>query len=263
MKRLLLLICCCFLGGTAFSQGIVRGKITDETGQTVIGATIVLKSNPGIGAVTDFDGNYSLKITESVPQVLVVSFIGYQKIEESVNPLANAVVIRNFSLIPQSQEIIGVEITAKASREKDTYMEKMKINSATTIDYISSETIRKTGDSQVSSAVARVPGVSSTSNGFITVRGIGDRYIKTTLNGSVIPTLDPFTNNIKLDLFPTSLVDNVTLSKTMENHEGRLARRLGWSLFVGIDKGLSRSAHSWLGDYGWIQQPKHVQKHFK
>ena len=217
MKRLLLLICFCFIGGIALSQGIVRGKITDETGQTVIGATVVLKSNPGVGTVTDFDGNYNLKITDPSPQVLVVSFIGYQKIEESVNPLGNAIVIRNFSLIPQSQEIIGVEITAKASREKDSYMEKMKINSATTIDYISSETIKKTGDSQVSSAVARVPGVSSSSNGIITVRGIGDRYIKTTLNGSVIPTLDPFTNNIRLDLFPTSLVDNVTLAKTLKS----------------------------------------------
>ena len=124
MKRLLLLICCCFIGGIAFSQGIVRGKITDETGQTVIGATIVLKSNPGIGAVTDFDGNYSLKITESAAQVLVVSFIGYQKIEESVNPLANAVVIRNFSLVPQSQEIIGVEIEENIDEAKKLLIDK-------------------------------------------------------------------------------------------------------------------------------------------
>src|SRR4030095_3337513 len=49
---------------------------------------------------------------------------------------------------------------------------------------------------------------------FITVRGIGDRYVKTTVNGSRIPTLDPFTNNIKLDLFPASLVDNVLITKT-------------------------------------------------
>ncbi|MFZ9942528.1 MAG: TonB-dependent receptor domain-containing protein [Bacteroidia bacterium] len=216
MLRFIFCISFLFFWGTAYGQGIVRGKITDETGQTVIGATVVLKSNPGVGAVSDFDGNYSLKITDAGPQVIVVSFVSYNKIEATVNPTNNAVEIRNFTLVPQSQEIAGVEITAKASREKDTYMEKMKMNSATTIDYISSETIRKTGDSQVSSAVARVPGVSSTSNGFITVRGIGDRYIKTTLNGSVIPTLDPFTNNIRLDLFPTSLVDNVTLSKTLK-----------------------------------------------
>lgn len=38
--------------------------------------------------------------------------------------------------------------------------------------------------------------------------------MKTTLNGSRIPTLDPLTNNIKLDIFPTSLIDNVIITKT-------------------------------------------------
>lgn len=214
MKNLLFFILSLTLPQLVFSQGVVRGKIIDETGQTVIGATIVLKSNTGYGTVTDFDGNYSLKISESTPQTIVISFVGYVKIEEVVNPQNNEVLIRNFTLAPLSQEIVGVEITAKASREKDNYIEVIKKNSSATIDYISSETIKKTGDSQVSNAVARVPGVSATSNGLITVRGIGDRYIKTSLNGLVIPTLDPFTNNIRLDLFPTSLVDNVTLLKS-------------------------------------------------
>ena len=100
-----------------FGQGTVRGKITDDTGQSVIGATIVLKSNPGYGTVTDFDGNYSLKITESTPQVLVVSFVGFNKIEETVNPTNNAIIVKNFNLVPFSQEIIGVEITGKAVRK--------------------------------------------------------------------------------------------------------------------------------------------------
>ena len=92
-------------------------------------------------------------------------------------------------------------------------MENVKINSATTIDYVSSETMKKTGDANVTAAVARVSGVS-TNGGMITVRGIGDRYVKTTLNGSRIPTLDPLTNNIKLDIFPSSLVDNIIITKT-------------------------------------------------
>jgi len=198
----------------AFGQGTVRGKITDENGETVIGATIVLKSNPTFGTITDFDGNYSLKITESTPQTLVISYISYKTQEFEVNPIGGQVIVKNLSLLSSSQEIGEVEIVAKMSREKDAYMEKMKMNSATTIDYISTETIKKTGDSYVVAAVARVSGVSTTSSGFITVRGIGDRYVKTTLNGSMIPTLDPFTNNLKLDIFPTSLIDNVSLSKT-------------------------------------------------
>ncbi|HOO09492.1 MAG TPA: TonB-dependent receptor plug domain-containing protein, partial [Cyclobacteriaceae bacterium] len=76
-----------------------------------------------------------------------------------------------------------------------------------------SELIKKTGDANVTAAIARVSGVS-TNGSFITVRGIGDRYIKTMINGMRIPTLDPFTNNIKLDIFPSSLVDNIIITKT-------------------------------------------------
>ncbi|MBL0103760.1 MAG: TonB-dependent receptor [Bacteroidetes bacterium] len=89
----------------------------------------------------------------------------------------------------------------------------MKRNAVTSIDYVSSETLKRTGDVNVTAAISRITGVS-TNGGFITVRGIGDRYVKTAINGSRIPTLDPFTNNIKLDLFPASLVDNITITKT-------------------------------------------------
>ncbi|MBK8587125.1 MAG: carboxypeptidase-like regulatory domain-containing protein [Bacteroidetes bacterium] len=50
---------------SALGQGTVRGKITDENGESIIGAAIVLKSKPTVGIVTDLDGNYSLKITDS------------------------------------------------------------------------------------------------------------------------------------------------------------------------------------------------------
>lgn len=198
----------------AFAQGTVRGKISDANGETLIGVAVVLKENRSVGTVTDFDGNYSLKISDSTAQVILITYVGYQQIEETVHPKNGEVVVKNFVMKSSAQEMKEVQVTAKAVKSKEYFIENVKKKSATTIDYISSETIRKTGDVNVTSAVARVTGVSTTEKGFITVRGIGDRYVKTSLNGSRIPTLDPFTNNIKLDLFPASLVDNVIITKT-------------------------------------------------
>ena len=59
----------------------------------------------------------------------------------------------------------------------------------------------------------RVTGVS-TVGAFVTVRGLADRYIVTTINGSRIPTMDPFTNYLRLDLFPSGLLDAIVISKT-------------------------------------------------
>src|SRR6185436_1338599 len=70
----------------SFSQGIVRGKITDSNGESLIGVNIYLKANRSIGTTTDLDGNYSLKIADSNANVLVISYISFQTIEEAVHP---------------------------------------------------------------------------------------------------------------------------------------------------------------------------------
>jgi len=197
-----------------YAQGIVRGKITDENGEGIIGGIVALKSNKTIATNTDLEGNFSLKMPDSTAQIIVATYIGYTPKEELIPSLKKGeILIKNFDLKPTTKEIKEVTIEAKATKAKDYYMVKLKQNSATSIDFVSSETMRKTGDANVTSAVARVSGVS-TNGQFITVRGIGDRYVKTTINGSRIPTLDPFTNNIKLDLFPSSLVDNIIITKT-------------------------------------------------
>jgi TonB-dependent receptor len=197
----------------SYGQGTIRGKITDENGEALIGATIMLKLQRTTGTITDYDGNYSLKISDLSPQPIVISYIGYQSIEDTVNPQKNEVIIRNFEMISASSQIGEVKVIGKAVRAKESYMEQIKMRSAASLDFISAETIKRTGDASVSAAVSRITGVS-TFGGFITVRGIGDRYVKSTINGSRIPTLDPFTNNIKLDLFPASLVDNIVVTKT-------------------------------------------------
>jgi len=81
-----------------------------------------------------------------------------------------------------------VTVTARAQKNFDVHMETIKKLSSRTIDFISAQTIKKTVDANVASAITRVTGVSSTSSGLITVRGTGDRYLKITINGSRIPT---------------------------------------------------------------------------
>ena len=59
----------------------------------------------------------------------------------------------------------------------------------------------------------RISGVSTVGN-FVFVRGLSDRYLKTTLNGAEVPSIDPRRNTIEMDLFPTNLVDNLMVVKT-------------------------------------------------
>src|SRR5689334_9937070 len=169
MKKIFFLAVALFIAVLSRGQGTVRGKITDENGETVIGATVVQKNNHSVWAVADLDGNYSIKIPDSLPQFIVVSFISYQPIEEPVQLKDGQVIVKNFILKSAAHETKEVTVTAKAVRSKEYYTEMIKKNSATTLDYVSSETMKKTGDVNVVSAVARVTGVSTNGN-FLTVR---------------------------------------------------------------------------------------------
>jgi len=212
-KIFLITIAGIILSNFSYGQGTISGKITDKKGEPLIGVIVKLKSNSASGKTTDIDGNFSIRLNDSTTQTLVITYIGFDTINETVKVTDNQTIVKDFTLQEYSHKLKEVEIVAKATKAKEYYMENIKKNSSNSIDYISAETMRKTGDANVVAAVARVSGVSTNGN-FITVRGIGDRYIRTTVNGSRIPTLDPLRNNIKLDMFPANMVDNVVITKT-------------------------------------------------
>jgi len=215
MKTVLLTICALCFTITAFSQGTVRGKITDHNGEGAFNAVVVLKKNPAVGTTADFDGNYSLEIKEVGSHLITVNYFGFEPLDTTISLRDGQVLILNIDLVPKGFIFTrAVDITAKANKSNTSYMEKVKANDATTLDYVSSETLKKTGDSNVASGIRRITGVSTVGD-FVSVRGLADRYIRTTVNGNRIPTLDPLTNNIKLDIFPTGLVDNLVITKTM------------------------------------------------
>ena len=69
-----LIMCLLLVVGNLSAQTTAKGTVTDQTGEPVIGATVVEKGNPKNAAVTDFDGNFTLKLQKS--KTVVISYIG-------------------------------------------------------------------------------------------------------------------------------------------------------------------------------------------
>lgn len=88
-----------------------------------------------------------------------------------------------------------------------------RIESDVPMDFLDAESISRVGDSNVASALRRVPGVTLVQDQFIYVRGLGERYSSNQLNGSGIPSPDLTRNVLPLDIFPAEIVDALSVQK--------------------------------------------------
>ncbi|MDR9488544.1 TonB-dependent receptor [Salibacter sp.] len=101
------------LAGFAFGQNVIEGQIIDKTtGETLIGATVVIKGT-STGGTTDFDGNFSVKTDKEPPLTLVMSFMGYKKQEIEVTDFSDKIKIKleSDNVLLDAVEIVDTRIT--------------------------------------------------------------------------------------------------------------------------------------------------------
>lgn len=115
----------------------------------------------------------------------------------------------------QSEDDVLDEVVTTGTRLKGTataVIEERK-NQAFVADILGAEQISRTGDSDAASALRRVTGLTLVDGKFIYVRGLGERYSSTQLNGAAVPSPDPTRNVIPLDLFPSDIIESLSVQK--------------------------------------------------
>lgn len=204
------------LNSYSFAQATIRGEIKDAaTGNVVPFAKIKLEGINN-GAVTDFDGLYTIK-TDEGDYTLVVTVSEYEEQRTVVSVAKGKVTEVNFKLNPLTKikDVQGVTVVAfRKTPNTIAGDDARRRESNNTTDGISKEQMKATGDGDVGESAQRITGVSVEGGKNVYVRGLGDRYTKTILNGMEIPGLDPERNTVQMDIFPTNLIDNVTVYKT-------------------------------------------------
>ncbi len=197
------------------NYGSLKGKVIDyKSGEPLIGANIMLAGTV-FGAATDLDGNYY--IYDILPGVydIQVSYVGYDnqiirglRIQKGENHYLNTALIS--SVLNLSEIVVEVD----ASRNSDAYIISEKKRSSNLQDGVSSEQISRSGDSNAADAVKRITGVSVLEGNNVYVRGLGDRYVSTQMNGVPIPSPEPEKKSVPLNLFSTGILESITAYKT-------------------------------------------------
>ncbi|MBN2481006.1 MAG: TonB-dependent receptor [Bacteroidales bacterium] len=216
-KKIFTLICLLFayLLLHAADSGIIRGTVIDDaTGESLPGVTVYIEEVL-TGTMTDLDGAFNLNLDPGKYD-LRISFVSYETIiiDDLEVKSGEVILLEELRMKEASIEIEEVVITAGRVRNTETALLTIKQISPNLLDGISAVNFKKIGDPDAASSMKRVPGVSVTGGKYVYVRGLGDRYTKTILNGVDIPGLDPDRNTLQMDIFPSNILDNIIVHKS-------------------------------------------------
>jgi len=213
--RFYLLLLFVFLFGFSFAQkATVSGTVTDLSlvDEIVSYASVSVKGTT-IGTLTDFDGKYSLDLN-SGNHTLVFSFIGYQTLEVPISLKSGEKKMVNPGLNSDGLTIEEVVIQRVNSREKESALLVEQQKAVEIKQNIGAQELSRKGIGDVATAVAKTSGISKQEgSGNVYVRGLGDRYNSTSMNGLPVPSNDPEKKNIDLGIFTTDIVEIISIDK--------------------------------------------------
>jgi hypothetical protein len=217
MKYLFFINLLCWNIALYAQTGSIKGKITDEKGDMLIGATVIIDGTQK-GTIADLDGNYKLENINAGEITLICSFLSYESAKKTITVLPDKEIQLNFTLKESSSEIEGVEITTKKNRESENILLIEQKKAVLASQSIGSQELSRKGVSDAEGAVTKISGVSKR-DGLknVFVRGLGDRYNTTTLNGFAIPSEDPEFKNVSLDLFTSDMIQSVNVNKVFSS----------------------------------------------
>tara|TARA_R110002050_G_scaffold81401_1_gene174025 strand:+ start:269 stop:3043 length:2775 start_codon:yes stop_codon:yes gene_type:complete len=200
---------------SAQSKGTVKGVLTDaESNNEPLPFANVFIKGTSIGGTTDFDGNYLLSV-DAGNYVLVFSFVGYKTIEKPLLIKAGETIVINEKLSAKAGVTLDeIQIKGTINRAKLSAILSDQKKAVAIKTTIGAQELENKGISDLATAVTKATGISKQEgSNNIFVRGLGDRYNSTTLNGLPIPSNNPSRKNITLDLFSTGIVQKIDINK--------------------------------------------------
>ena len=197
------------------ASGRIVGRVVDIATGSGLSAVTVQVLGTNIGGVSGLDGRYVVNNVPPGRVTLRVTSLGFAtKTITGLDINSSTTTEQNISLETEAVALGAIEVTAAAERGSVSRALDQQRTATGIVNAITAEQISRSPDGDAAAAVQRVSGVTVQDNKFVVVRGLGERYTTTSLNGVRIPSSEPEKKLVPLDLFPTSLLEQITTSKT-------------------------------------------------
>ncbi len=169
-----------------------------------------------LGAQSDGQGNFRINGIPAGVHSIVISKPGFErKTIDNIRVASGQVSRADARLNPVFQELEPVEFISDPPQElKSVELLVDRQESAAMEDSIGSDFISRAGANTAADAMKKVTGATVVGGKYTVIRGLGDRYSNTQLNGSNVPSPDPDRKAVQMDIFPASAIDSIVTSKT-------------------------------------------------
>jgi TonB-dependent receptor len=224
-KRLQILFLLLFCAGIANATKL-KGHVYDkQTGEAIVGATVVLESPRRI-TNTGLDGTFEFKDVKVGTATISVNYMTYKTIVKTVTVVKEDNDHLKFYMESDSKSLDDITIKSNAVSSTDQGARRLEKDATQLMNIVSGRSIEISPDLTVANVMQRISGVSieRNSNGdgqYAILRGMDKRYNYTLVNGVKIPSPDTKYRYVPLDLFPSDLLDRLEVYKTLTpNLEG-------------------------------------------
>lgn len=202
-----------FLWGQTSAK--IYGTVNDSNGFGLSNADILINGG-AINTFTDDDGKFEIPLEAGMYELVIAAY-GYQDFVQNIQLKEGEILEINSqlkSLEEETTQLSEAVIVGQVSKEGEASLLNIQKNSVTIQENIGIKELERKGVSDVASAVTKVSGISKQEgSSVIYVRGLGDRYNSTTMNGLPIPSNDPEYKNIDLSIFSTDILSYVNIDK--------------------------------------------------
>lgn len=196
------------------ATGRIVGRVLDlRTGEGIANVGVQVVGTTA-GVQTGLDGRFSLSRVTAGTVTLHARRLGYTpKTVTGILVATGETVEQSIGLDPVSVALEATIVSAAAERGTINETLDQQRTSSNVVNAITREQIARSPDGDAAQALQRVSGVTVQDGKYIFVRGLGERYTTTSLNGARLPSAEPERKVVPLDLFPASLIQAVTTTK--------------------------------------------------
>jgi outer membrane cobalamin receptor len=219
--------------GQAAGGGSIRGIVTDrEFNAPIEGATVSVLGTR-IRAQTRENGSFVLPNLGAGAYTLVITKDGYaREVKANVSVAEGQLVDADATMAGEFEDMeefvvqdteLGTEpVTRQEIVVPETFEPilvlppvefQLRLEAPQLLNVLNVEAISRSGASDAAAALLMVPGASLTEGKYAVIRGLPDRYVVTLLDGIRLPTADPDVRAVKLDQFPTAVIESIEVSK--------------------------------------------------